>query len=266
MPKLLKDYLASTAEVACQKCKAPIIEGELAKNYFACPKCGRLNKVPARARIELVTDNGTFKEMWGGVTTRNPIDFPDYESKSAKARETSEENEGVVCGTARIGGYKCCIFVMEPKFMMGSMGTIVGDKIAATFEYATKHKLPVVAFTASGGARMQEGMMSLIQMAKTSGAAKLHNDAGLFYMACLTDPTTGGVTASFAMLGDVLISEPKALIGFAGRRVVEQTTGEKLPDDFQSAEFQLKNGFLDAIVERNDQKAFIANMLKIHRK
>lgn len=261
---MIEEYLASEKEVACEKCKEPLVQGALARNYFVCPKCGKYNKIPARVRIELIADDGTFKEHWADVRTQNPIDFPDYEEKLDKARTASGENEGVVCGTAKIGGQECCIFVMEPKFMMGSMGSVVGDKIAATFEYAIEHRLPVVGYAASGGARMQEGMISLIQMAKVSGAIKLHSDAGLFYMVCITDPTTGGVTASFAMLGDVIIGEPGALIGFAGKRVIEQVTGETLPAGFQSSEFQLENGFLDDIVRRNDQRDYIAAMLKFH--
>lgn len=240
------------------------MQSELTREYFICPKCGRYNKIPARARVELLVDSDSFVELWGDMKTKNPINFPEYEDKSTKARETSGENEGVICGVCTIGGIKCCLFVMEPKFMMASMGTIVGDKIAALFEYATANGLSVIGYTASGGARMQEGMLSLIQMAKVSAAAKRHSDAGLFYLVCLTDPTTGGVTASFAMLGDVIIAEPKALVGFAGKRVIEQVTGEKLPPDFQSAEFQLQNGFVDAVVKRHDQKAYLTNMLKIH--
>ena len=234
---VIEEYLASTKETACEKCKEPITQGALAKNYFVCPKCGKYNKIPARARIELLTDDGSFKELWNEATTGNPIGFPDYEEKSSRARATSHENEG----------------------------TIVGDKIAALFEYAIEHRLPVIGYAASGGARMQEGMLSLMQMAKVSGAVKLHSDEGLFYMVCVTDPTTGGVTASFAMLGDVIIGEPGALVGFAGKRVIEQVTGEKLPEGFQSAEFQLENGFLDAIVRRNDQRSYIASMLKLHK-
>ena len=262
---VIEEYLASTKETACEKCKEPITQGALAKNYFVCPKCGKYNKIPARARIELLTDDGSFKELWNEATTGNPIGFPDYEEKRSRARATSHENEGVICGTATVEGNECCIYVMEPKFMMGSMGTIVGDKIAALFEYAIEHRLPVIGYAASGGARMQEGMLSLMQMAKVSGAVKLHSDEGLFYMVCVTDPTTGGVTASFAMLGDVIIGEPGALVGFAGKRVIEQVTGEKLPEGFQSAEFQLENGFLDAIVRRNDQRSYIASMLKLHK-
>lgn len=261
---VIEEYLASQKEVACEKCKETLVQGALARNYFVCPKCGKYNKIPARIRIELITDDGSFKEQWGDITSGDPLDFPTYAEKAKKARETSGEKEGVICGTARIGGQECCIFVMEPRFMMASMGTIVGDKLAATFEYATEHNLPVVGYAASGGARMQEGILSLMQMAKVSGAIKLHNDAGLFYMVCLTDPTTGGVTASFAMLGDVIVGEPGALIGFAGKRVIEQVTGETLPEGFQSAEFQLENGFLDGIVRRNDQRDYIAAMLKLH--
>ena len=262
---VIEEYLASVKEAACEKCKEPVVQGSLARNYFVCPKCGRYNKIPARARIELITDDGSFRELWGQATTGNPLDFPDYEEKSSRARAASHENEGVVCGTARIEGNECCIYVMEPRFMMGSMGSIVGDKLAALFEYAIERRLPVVGYAASGGARMQEGMLSLMQMAKVSGAVKLHSDEGLFYMVCLTDPTTGGVTASFAMLGDVIIGEPGALVGFAGKRVIEQVTGESLPEGFQSAEFQLENGFLDDIVRRNDQRSYIASMLRIHR-
>ena len=261
---MVEELLVSEKEVMCEKCKEKLTQGALVKNYFVCPKCGRYNKIPARARIELIVDEGTFVERWQDVTTANPINFPDYEDKVSKSKMSSGENEGVICGTARIGGEECAIFVLEPRFMMGSMGTIVGDKITALFEYSITHKLPVVGYTASGGARMQEGMLSLMQMAKVSGAIKLHNDEGLFYMVCLTDPTTGGVTASFAMLGDVIIAEPKAMIGFAGRRVIEQVTGSSLPEGFQSAEFQLENGFLDGIVQRNEQREYIANMLKIH--
>ena len=242
----------------CEKCKEPVVQGVLAKNYFVCPKCGKYNKIPARARIELLADDGSFNELWNEATTGNPIGFPDYEEKSSKARTTSHENEGVICGTATIEGSECCIYVMEPKFMMGSMGTIVGDKIAALFEYAIEHRLPVIGYTVSGGARMQEGALSLMQMAKVSAAAKRHSDAGLLYVVCTTDPTMGGATASFAMLGDIIISEPGAMIGFAGKRVVEQVTGEVLPDNFQSAEFQLKNGFIDDIVPRQEQRAYLA--------
>ena len=262
----LSDYLASDATVKCQKCGAEMPEKKLAENMFICPECGKYNRVPARVRIEMLCDKGTFEEFNADLASENPIGFPDYDGKVEAARKKSGESEGVICGRAKIGGSVCCVYVMESNFMMGSMGSVVGDKIAALFEYATSHSLAVIGYTVSGGARMQEGMVSLMQMAKVSGAVKRHSDAGNFYAVCATDPTTGGVTASFAMLGDVIFSEPGALVGFAGKRVIEQVTGEKLPDTFQSAEFQMQNGFLDAIVERGEHKNFISTLLKIHRK
>ncbi|MDD6733369.1 MAG: acetyl-CoA carboxylase carboxyltransferase subunit beta [Lachnospiraceae bacterium] len=259
-----QDYLNSMKEITCIKCKEPVMENEMAKADFICPKCGKYNRVPARVRIEMITDPGTFKEFFEGVTTSNPIDFPNYMEKYESAKKSSGESEAVICGTAKINGIETCLFLMEPKFMMASMGTVVGDKITALFEYAIRKKLPVIGYTASGGARMQEGVLSLIQMAKTSGAVQKHSEAGLFYGACVSDPTTGGVTASFAMIADIQISEPEALIGFAGKRVIEQVTGEKLPSNFQSAEFQLKNGFIDEIVPRADHKKYWGDILRIH--
>ena len=179
-------------------------------------------------------------------------------------RVSSHETEGVVCGTAEIGKQKCCVFVMEPYFMMGSMGTVVGEKISLLFEYAIQHRLPVVGFTVSGGARMQEGLLSLMQMAKTSVVVKRHSDAGLLYLAVLTDPTTGGVTASFAMEADIILAEPGATIGFAGARVIEQTTKKSLPKGFQKSEFVLEHGFVDSIVHRSKQKKYVAELLKLH--
>ena len=249
--------------VNCIKCKAELDCEELEKHFYVCPKCFKYNRIPPRARIALTVDGGSFTELFGGVTSSDPIGFPDYKGKLDAAKNKSGECEGVLCGTAEILGHKACVFVMNTEFMMGSMGTVVGDKIAALFEYAKKHGLPVVGYTASGGARMQEGVLSLMQMTKVSLAVKKHSDAGLFYLCCLTDPTTGGVTASFAMLADIIIAEPSALVGFAGRRVIEQT-GEKLPDDFQSAEFQKKSGFVDAIVKRDGQRKFIGDMLSLH--
>ncbi|MBQ8357774.1 MAG: acetyl-CoA carboxylase carboxyl transferase subunit beta [Clostridia bacterium] len=250
--------------VLCEKCKQPISRTALIGSGYVCPLCGKYNRIPARTRIELLTDKGSFCEHNATLVGENPIGFPGYEEKIRTAREKSGEYEGVICGEAEIGGERCCIFVMESAFMMGSMGTAVGDKIALLFEYATAKKLPVIGYTVSGGARMQEGMLSLMQMAKVSGAVKHHSEAGLFYLVCLTDPTTGGVTASFAMLGDMIIAEPGALIGFAGRRVIEQVMGQKLPDEFQSAEFQMKNGFVDAIVPREEQRNFLSRMLRLH--
>lgn len=200
------------------------------------------------------------------MTSTDILSFPGYKQKLETTKKVGGENEAVICGTATIDGLPCCLFVMEPYFMMGSMGTVVGEKITRLFEYAAEHRLPVVGYTVSGGARMQEGILSLMQMAKTSGAVKKHSEAGLFYLAVLTDPTTGGVTASFAFEGDIIISEPGAVIGFAGARVIEQTTRKKLPEGFQTAEFLLEHGFLDAIVPRSVQKQTISTLLKLHTK
>ncbi|MDE7164745.1 MAG: acetyl-CoA carboxylase carboxyl transferase subunit beta [Clostridiales bacterium] len=250
--------------VVCGKCKQTVARSEMDSNYYICPICGKYNRIPPRARIEYLTDKDTFCELYGNEITADPIAFPEYGNKISSAKQKSGENEAVLCGRASIGGYETCMFVMNPEFMMASMGTVVGDRLAALFEYALLHKLPVIGYTASGGARMQEGVLSLMQMAKVSLAVKKHSDAGLLYLVCLTDPTMGGVTASFAMLGDVIIAEPSAQVGFAGKRVIEQNTGAKLPDDFQSAEFQLKSGFVDGIVERKDQRDYLTKMLALH--
>ena len=194
----------------------------------------------------------------------DPLDFPGYKDKIETVRAASGEKEAVVCGTAAIGKQKCCLFVMDPYFMMGSMGSAVGEKITALLEYALQHRLPVIGFTVSGGARMQEGLLSLMQMAKISAAIKRHSDAGLLYIAFLTDPTTGGVTASFAMEGDIILAEPGATVGFAGARVIEQTTKKLLPRGFQKSEFVLEHGFIDSIIPRSNQKKYLTELLKIH--
>lgn len=240
----LADYLGSDRTVRCEKCKEELKESELAAGAFVCPLCGKYNRMPARVRIESLVDEGSFEEMWENVVGGDPIGFPDYPAKCESSREKSGESEGVLCGRAKIGGHRTCLFVMESKFMMGSMGTVVGDRITALFEYATREKLPVVGYTVSGGARMQEGMLSLMQMEKTSAAIRRHNDAGLFYLVSATDPTTGGVTASFAMLGDVIISEPGAQIGFAGKRVVEPGDRAKnCPKTSRARNFSSKTAF-----------------------
>lgn len=249
---------------SCPKCKESFTEEELDVQTWVCPTCGAYIPMPARTRIELLSDTGAFEELFGQEVFTDPLEFPDYREKYAAAKSKSHENEGVLCGVTRIEGQRTAIFVMNPEFMLGSMGTVVGDRITALFEYAMKNRLPVVGYTVSGGARMQEGMLSLMQMAKVSGAVKRHNDAGLLYIAMLTDPTMGGVTASFAMLGDIIAAEPGARIGFAGRRVVEQVTGERLPEEFQTAEFQLRNGFLDMIVPRGEQRATLGRLLSLH--
>lgn len=248
----------------CPKCKEGFTEEELDTAAWICPACSAYIPMPARVRAEMLSDTGAFRELFGEEVFTDPLGFPDYQDKYASAKKKSHENEGVLCGVTEIEGEKTALFVMNPEFMLGSMGTVVGDRITALFEYALKNRLPVVGFTVSGGARMQEGMLSLMQMAKVSGAVKRHSDAGLLYIVGLTDPTMGGVTASFAMLGDIIFSEPGARIGFAGRRVVEQVTGEKLPDEFQTAEFQLRNGFLDGIIPRGEQRKYIGRLLSLH--
>lgn len=256
-----------SAEVikTCKKCGGTSGYSALVEKAMICPHCNQYMRMSAKERIELIADKNTFKEIDKSLKSKNIIGFPDYDEKLEKAKETSGLNEAVVCGTAKIDGNDCALFVMDSNFMMGSMGTVVGEKITRLFEKATKENLPVVGFTTSGGARMQEGILSLMQMAKVSGAAKKHSDSGNLYITVLTDPTTGGVTASFAMLGDIIISEPRALVGFAGARVVEQTTGKKLPEGFQSAEFMLEHGFIDMIEDRKRLKYTIGKLLGIHK-
>lgn len=255
----------SEPEKKCPNCHKETTISELAKNLNVCA-CGYHFRMNSRMRINSIVDRGSFEELFTDVTFSDPIAFPGYPEKIDSAQNLSKEKEGVVCGTATIGGERCCIFAMEPYFMMGSMGTAVGEKITSTFEYATEHRLSVVGFTVSGGARMQEGLFSLLQMAKTSGAVKRHSDAGLFYLTVLTDPTTGGVTASFAMEGDIILAEPSATVGFAGARVIEQTTRKSLPKGFQTSEFMMKHGFVDAIVSRKRQRTVIRHLLTIHNR
>ncbi len=259
-----KPYIPDELWVKCPVCKNVMLSSDLEENYKVCMKCGYHFRIPARQRIEMTVDEGTFSEFDADMMSSNIIDFPEYTRKLKNAKINSGENESVITGICEIGGQKTVIAVMNSQFMMGSMGTVTGEKITRAFEYASENRLPVVIFTVSGGARMQEGILSLMQMAKTSGAVKLHSDKGLLYITVLTDPTTGGVTASFAMEGDIILSEPHALIGFAGPRVIEQTIRQKLPKDFQSAEFLLEKGFVDAVVERKDMKNTLAKLLKLH--
>lgn len=248
----------------CPRCLNMIMTDELEKNLRVCPDCGYHARLTAPERIRLIADKESFREFDADMKSLNPIDFPDYEAKQKKLRESTGLNDAVVTGECTVRGEKCVLGVMDSRYMMASMGSVVGEKITRAFEYATEHKLPVIMFTASGGARMQEGIVSLMQMAKTSGAVARHSDAGLLYITVLTDPTTGGVTASFASLGDIIIAEPKVLVGFAGRRVIEGTIKQRLPDDFQSAEFMLEHGFADMIVERKSMRRTIAHILKLH--
>ena len=262
--KKIFSFLNKDEEITCPKCKNINKHSVFFENFMICPECGAYLRMGAMERIASVTDNDSFVECDSDLKSQNPIDFPDYDDKIKKAVKDSGLNEAVVCGTACINGFPCAIFVMDSKFMMGSMGTVVGEKITRLFEKATRENLAVIGFTTSGGARMQEGIFSLMQMAKVSGAAKKHSDGGNLYITVITDPTTGGVTASFAMQGDIIISEPKALVGFAGARVIEQTTGKKLPEGFQRAEFMLEHGFIDMIEERQRLRYTLGKILKIH--
>lgn len=250
-------------EKTCPNCRKSIPLSQLWANHLVC-SCGYHFRMKARQRIHTLTDKGSFQELWGEVKSENPLAFPGYTEKLETVQVASRENEAVICGTAQIGGESCCIFVMEPYFMMGSMGSVVGEKITSLFEYATSKRMPVIGYTVSGGARMQEGLLSLMQMAKTSAAIKRHSDAGLLYLAVLTDPTTGGVTASFAMEADIILAEPGATVGFAGARVIEQTTKKNLPKGFQKAEFVQEHGFVDNIVNRNEQKQLLTQLLRMH--
>ena len=252
----------------CNKCGAAILTDEVINGKYICPKCHGYFRIPAYKRIELVTDAGSFEE-WDakideGERPENPLDFRGYTEKVKALRVKTGLDEAVVTGKATICGYPVVIGVCDGRFMMASMGHAVGEKITRAVERATEERLPVVLFTCSGGARMQEGIISLMQMAKTSAALKRHSDAGFLYIPVLTDPTTGGVTASFAMLGDIILAEPGALIGFAGPRVIEQTIGQKLPEGFQRAEFLLEHGFVDRIVTRDEMKEVLGQILKMH--
>ena len=250
--------------VTCKICKKELDKKRVVKNKYVCYECGYYFRVRAKNRIKMVADAGSFENWFEEEKTGNPLNFPEYEEKVATTQEKTGLSEGVTIGECTIYGQKTVLGVIDARFMMGSMGHVVGEKITRAMEDATEKKLPVILFCCSGGARMQEGIVSLMQMAKTSAAVKRHSDAGLLYVPVLTDPTTGGVTASFAMLGDIILAEPKALIGFAGPRVIEQTIGQKLPEGFQRAEFQLEHGFVDAIVERDDLKMTLYRILKMH--
>lgn len=249
--------------VKCRHCSATIYKKEMDELQI-CPKCGGHFRIGAKERLNITCDEGSFVEFDADMKAKNPMGYPDYKKVLEKASEKSGLKEGVVTGKCTIGGYETVIAVMDSNFMMGSMGSVVGEKITRAIEKSTELNLPVIIFTTSGGARMQEGIISLMQMAKTSAAVRKHSDAGLLYVSVITDPTTGGVSASFANLGDIIISEPKAILGFAGRRVIEGTINEKLPPDFQSAEFQMEHGFVDKIVDRRDMKSTLTTILKLH--
>lgn len=248
----------------CNACKAAVFADEVKQNHYICPHCGNYFHVPAYRRIKMLVDRKSFTEWDVHMEEQNPLQYKGYEEKIRSLREKTGLDEAVVTGKCTIKGTPTALGVCDCRFMMSSMGEVVGEKITRVFERATKERLPVILYICSGGARMQEGLVSLMQMAKTSMAIRKHSDAGLLYVPVLTDPTTGGVTASFAMLGDIILAEPKALIGFAGPRVIEQTIGQKLPKGFQRAEFLLEHGFVDKIVEREEQRSVLADILKLH--
>jgi acetyl-CoA carboxylase carboxyl transferase subunit beta len=250
--------------ISCPKCKKDSVDSDLVSGLNVCPHCGYHFRMRARTRLNYICDRGSFSEIDPNVQSANVLDFPEYDTKLEKAKQTSNEADAVICGTATVGGIRAAIFVMDPYFMMGSMGIVVGEKITRLFELATQESLPVIGFTVSGGARMQEGILSLMQMAKISGAVKRHSDADLLYLCVLTDPTTGGVTASFAMEADIILAEPDALVGFAGPRVIEQTIRKKLPEGFQRAGFLLEKGFADDIIERKEHKKYLTRVLRLH--
>lgn len=250
----------------CNKCGAAIIAEDVREGNYICPKCRGYFRVHARRRIEMIADKGTFEEWDQDLLSCNPLHFKGYEEKVKDLQEKTGLREAIITGKAEINGQPAVIGVCDGRFLMASMGEAVGEKITRAVERATEEQLPVILFACSGGARMQEGIVSLMQMAKTSAALKRHSDAGQLYISVLTDPTTGGVTASFAMLGDIILAEPNALIGFAGPRVIEQTIGQKLPKGFQRSEFLLEHGFIDRIVEREEQKEVLGQILKMHGK
>ncbi|RVU54838.1 acetyl-CoA carboxylase, carboxyltransferase subunit beta [Anaerosphaera multitolerans] len=264
--KIVRNLVKNQIEfLQCNKCGNTILKSDLEYNQFICPKCKNHLRMPAEDRLNLIMDEG-YTIIEDEDKTYNPLEFADYERKLKSAREKSELNEAVLISKGSINGNQCYCFVMDSRFLMGSMGVYVGEKISRCFELATRDGLPVISFSASGGARMQEGIFSLMQMARTTFALRNHSEEGNLYISVMTDPTTGGVTASFASLGDIIIAEPGALIGFTGRRVIEQTIKENLPEEFQSAEYLLEHGFLDDIVHRKELKEYLGLILKYHRR
>lgn len=251
--------------VKCDECKEIIYKETLRDNLSICPNCGHYFRMHINKRLELVTDKNSYKKFDLNIETTNPLQLEDYPKKLKVLREKTGINEAVACGTAKINNEDVVICVMDSGFLMGSMGVVVGEKITYAIEQAIEKKLPLVIFTTSGGARMQEGIISLMQMAKVSSALTKLDEAGLLYITVLTDPTYGGVTASFASLGDIILAEPKAMIGFAGQRVIKQTIGQDLPEGFQTAEFLLEHGFIDKIVERKDLKETIYKLITLNK-
>lgn len=250
----------------CPHCKNNLYVIDLIANHGVCMQCDGHLSISPKSRLIKLIDPNTFEEFDKNMTTVNPLEFEGYEQKVEEYSKKTDAQEAVITGKGKISGYQTVVVVMDSRFMMGSMGSVVGEKITRAIEYATGHNLPIIIFSASGGARMQEGILSLMQMAKTSAALARHDEKGLLYISVLTNPTTGGVTASFAMLGDIILAEPNALVGFAGPRVIEQTIKQKLPQGFQKAEFLLEHGMIDAIVNRKSMKVTLGNLLMLHDK
>ena len=266
MKALRDNYIPQKQRVACPQCGGEPERRAVARNLSVCPLCGYHRPIGAYYRLSTLLDPGSFREFNEELTTADPLSFPDYRLKLQAARNRTGLKEAVVTAAGTIEGRRCVVGVLDGRFLMGSMSTAVGEKLTRAIEYAEKNRLPLILFSASGGARMQEGILSLMQMAKTSAALARFGEKGLLYISVLTDPTTGGVTASFASLGDIILAEPGALIGFAGPRVIQQTIGETLPDGFQRAEFQVEHGFVDAVVTRQEMRSTLARLLRLHGK
>ncbi len=264
--KRLRSGAPAVEPARCPSCGRALGSDELASNQRVCPFCGHHFPLGARERLELVLDPKTMRETNAQLVSADPLGFPGYPEKLAELRARTRQNDAIVTALGRIGGVKVASAALDTRFLMGSMGAVVGERLARLIERATRSHLPLVIFSASGGARMQEGIVSLMQMTKTAAAVERHAAAGGLYISVLTNPTTGGVTASFASLGDVVLAEPGALVGFAGPRVIEQTIGEKLPEGFQSAEFQMEHGFVDAVVTRSRLRPTLIRLLALHGK
>ena len=250
----------------CPKCETPVLKSDLSRSLYVCPHCGYHHPIGAYLRLSMVLDAGSFKELDDGLHGENPLSFPGYGEKLSAQQEKTGLSDAAVTARGRIGGKSVVVGALDSRFLMGSMGVAVGERITRAVEYAGRYRLPLILFSASGGARMQEGILSLMQMAKTSAALARFSDQGGLYISVLTHPTTGGVTASFASLGDITLAEPEALIGFAGPRVIEQTIGQKLPDGFQRSEFLEAHGFVDQIVPRSQLRAVLDQLLRLHRR
>ena len=255
-----------TTQRTCPGCGRALVEEELVANQRVCPYCGFHFAMPARERLELVLDQGTFKELDANLVSRDPLAFPDYPAKLRELQAKTGLADALVTATGKIGGVPVAVAALDTRFLMGSMGAVVGEKLTRLIERADRRHLPLIVFSASGGARMQEGIVSLMQMAKTAAACERFGARGGLFISVFTHPTTGGVTASFASLGDIMLAEPGALVGFAGPRVIEQTIGEKLPDGFQRAEFQMEHGFVDAVVPRARLRRTLISLLALHGK